>query len=308
MVRLGYLAVAAASVLWATGGTFARVLIDQGASPVELTEARAFIAMIGVGLIISMRGARAQPLREGPSGNVALIIGFGIAVAAANVTYYIAIAMLPVAVAIVIQYSAPALVVIWKAIEGRRAPGRRVTAALLLAMFGVVLLSEIYRVIASQPTSINPLGALIAFGSAISFATYVVLGESVGNKLGPERGVFWGFVVASIFWLVFQLTQGRPDTLLDPSFSLGILFLGIVGTIMPFLLFVWGLRIVSASAAGVVSTLEPVAAAGLAFWWLGQTLTITQMVGAAAVIIGIAIVQTVRPPSPAVLLESTAVE
>jgi drug/metabolite transporter (DMT)-like permease len=120
--------------------------------------------------------------------------------------------------------------------------------------------------------------------------------------------VFWGFVVASVFWLLFQLTQGRPDTLLDTSFTLGIFFLGIVGTIAPFLLFVWGLRIVSASAAGVVSTLEPVAAAGLAFWWLGQTLTPLQSFGAASVIVGIAIVQTHRPPSPEVLLESTAVE
>jgi drug/metabolite transporter (DMT)-like permease len=282
-------------------------LIDRGASPVELTEARAFIAMAGVGLIIAVRG-RASEARSSPAAIPWLIVGFGLAVAAANVTYYIAISMLPVAVAIVIQYSAPALVVIWKVIESRRPPGARVTSALLLAMFGVVLLSEIYRVVANQPTTIDPIGALVAFGSAIAFATYVVLGESVGKKLGPDRAVFWGFVVASVFWLLFQLTQGRPDTLLDTSFTLGIFFLGIVGTIAPFLLFVWGLRIVSASAAGVVSTLEPVAAAGLAFWWLGQTLTPLQSFGAASVIVGIAIVQTHRPPSPEVLLESTAVE
>lgn len=307
MVRLGYFAVAGAAVLWATGGTYARVLMDRGASPVELTEARAWIAVVGVGVLVAARGRR--PSGRQAAGSIkGLLVFFGLALAAANFTYYLAISLLPVAVAIVIQYTAPGLVVAWKAIEDRRPPSSRVAGALGLAFAGVLLLSEVLLVAAGGETTLHPVGVLIAAASAVSFATYVVVGERVGSTLGPERSVFYGFVVASAFWVLVQLTRGRPDTLLDLDFLPGVLFLGVAGTIAPFLLFIWGLRIVRASPAGIVSTLEPVAAAILAFLWLGQTLTPLQVAGAASVVVGIAIVQTVKPPSPEELAERAAVE
>ncbi|MGH9196023.1 MAG: EamA family transporter, partial [Acidimicrobiia bacterium] len=129
MSRLGYLSVAVAGILWAVGGTFARTLIDRGASPVELTEARAWIALVFVGLLVYARkGSRARHERP----KLALIIAFGLSLAMANFTYYLAISLLPVAVAIVVQYSAPAFVVIYKAMVDRLGPSLIVVAALLM--------------------------------------------------------------------------------------------------------------------------------------------------------------------------------
>lgn len=304
VVRLGYLAVAAAAVLWAVGGTFARTLMDRGASPVELTEARAWIALVGVGAIVAVRG------RGGPRGepvSARLTVAFGLSLAAANFTYYLAISLLPVAVAIVVQYTAPGLVVLWKAAAEKQRPSRRVVTALLLALAGVGLLSEIHRIPAGG-LRIDPLGLAAAVASALAFAAYVLMGERVGRAVGPERAVFYGFIVASLFWMAVQGIRGRPETLLDASFLPGILFLGVFATILPFLLFLRGLDLVRASAAGIVSTLEPVSAAVLAYVWLGQALTPLQITGAASVVVAIAVVQSERPPSPEALTELAVVE
>jgi drug/metabolite transporter, DME family len=80
-----------------------------------------------------------------------------------------------------------------------------------------------------------------------------------------------------------------------------VLFLAVATTIAPFVLFVWGLQRIRASDAAIVSTLEPLAAAVIAFVWLDQTLSLWQVAGAVLVIVGIALVQRERaiPPVPA---------
>jgi drug/metabolite transporter (DMT)-like permease len=122
-----------------------------------------------------------------------------------------------------------------------------------------------------------------------------------------RQAVLRGFIVASVLWVVVQAARGRPDTLLDPRFTFGVLFLAVATTIAPFLLFVWGLRRIRASDAGIVSTLEPLAAAVIAFAWLGQALSAWQIVGGVLVIIGIALVQAERPLPEEVLAERGAV-
>src|ERR1043165_8009517 len=120
---MGSLAVAAAAVLWAASGTYARTLIDRGASPLEISEARAWIAFVVLGAFVLWRRRRDPVVRSALSARVhpAIVAGFGLSIAGANYFYYSAIGRLPVAVAIVIQYTAPALVVLWLAlIEKRR--------------------------------------------------------------------------------------------------------------------------------------------------------------------------------------------
>lgn len=298
-MTLRYLAVSAAAVLWAFGGTFARVLVDDGASVLEITEARAWIAALGIGAIV---WARNRSGRSGPRGRRAplhLFVLFGLCIAAANYFYYSAVAALPVAIAIVIQYTAPALVVLWIAIAERRKPSRRVLGPLVLALAGVALLAGLPEVIATGDLRLSGSGIAAAGASALAFGAYILVGERVERAVGPEGALLRGFAVAGVFWIAVQLTRGRPETLLDPSFIPGVIVIGVFATIVPFLLFLWGLGGVGASRAGIVSTLEPLSAALFAFVWLGQSLDAGQLAGAFMVVAGIAVVQSGRAaPAP----------
>jgi drug/metabolite transporter (DMT)-like permease len=305
MFNVGYLAVSAAAVLWAAGGAYASHLIDQGASFVELTEARAWITALVLGAMLALQRNRARS-----GGGIAFywVVLFGLSIAAANFTYYASLSRLPVAIAITIQYTAPGLVVAWTSVTERHRPAPRVVAALGGAMLGVALLAELPVVISSGRLRLDGVGLVAAGTSAFAFATYMITGERVGRAFGAQHAVLRGFCVASVLWIVVQVVRGRPDTLLDTRFTWGILFLAFATTIAPFVLFVWGLERVRATDAGIVSTLEPLTAAVIAFVWLGQTLSGWQLAGAALVLLGIGVVQAERPPPADVLAERAAVE
>jgi drug/metabolite transporter, DME family len=300
--RLGLLAVATAAGLWAFGGTYARRLIDRGASPLEITEARAWIAFLVLGAFVLARGRREE--RGAPGAPAWIVALFGLSIAAANYFYYSSVASLPVAVAIVIQYTAPGLVVLWIALVNRRRPSPRIVGSLLAALIGVALLAELPDVLTGANTSLAGKGIAAAIASAFAFASYILTGEHVERGAGPVGALARGFGVASVLWLVVQALRGRPDTLLDASLLPGIIILAIVATVIPFSLFLWGLARIGPSRAGIVSTLEPLSAAFIAYFWLNQSLDAVQITGAALVVAGIAVVQSARAeavPTPAPL-------
>jgi drug/metabolite transporter (DMT)-like permease len=300
----GYAAVSAAAVLWAVGGAVASRLIDRGADFVELTEARAWITV----LVLLAVAARSRASEGDGSAGPALTVLFGLSIAGANFLYYASLSRLPVAVAITTQYTGPGLVVLWASITERKRPSGRVLGALAAAMLGVALLAELPTLVTRGELRVDGIGLLAACGSAFSYATYMVVAERMGRALGARRAVLRGFLVASALWIVVQATRGRPDTLLDRRFVPGAVFLAIATTVAPFLLFVWAVRRVRATDASIVSTLEPLAAAVIAFVWLDQTLSGWQLAGGLLVVVGIALVQIERPLSPEVLAERAAVE
>lgn len=305
----GFVAVIVAAVLWAVGGAVASRLIDDGADFIQLTEARSWISAL---VLLALAGRSRRPGGAAAPADAAaglpLTVLFGLSIAGANFMYYASLSRLPVAVAITTQYTGPGLVVGWTALAERRRPSGRVLAALAAAMLGVALLAELPSVLTDGELRVDGFGLLAAIASAFCYATYMITAEHMGRALGAERSVLRGFLVASALWIVVQASRGRPDTLLDARFAFGVVFLAVATTIAPFMLFVWAVERVRASDASIVSTLEPLAAALIAFVWLGQRLSAMQIAGGLLVIVGIGLVQVDRPPSREVLAERAAIE
>jgi drug/metabolite transporter (DMT)-like permease len=165
---VGFVAIAIAAVLWAIAATVASRLFQTGVSPLELAMARAIIAAIGLGIVHQLWQPR-------PKLGDWQIFALGISLALVTLAYYIAIERLAVAIAVVIQYTAPALIVVWAMLKNQKAPALSVTVALIAAIAGVTLISEL-------PTGnfeLDSLGLLIACLSALFFASYTLLSESV---------------------------------------------------------------------------------------------------------------------------------
>jgi DME family drug/metabolite transporter len=99
------------------------------------------------------------------------------------------------------------------------------------------------------------------------------------------------FLVSSLFWVTIQFSQGFPEAVFLPENLLGILFVGIGGTLIPFSLMCWGIQQVRAERGAIAATLEPVIAAVLAWLWLGQSLNFSQILGGILVIGAIALLQ-----------------
>ena len=67
-----------------------------------------------------------------------------------------------------------------------------------------------------------------------------------------------------------------------------------LGTIVPFSLSVAALKHLPATTVGIVATFEPVAAAVIAWVWLGEALVAVQIVGGVVVLVGILLAETAR--------------
>ncbi len=298
---LGTAAVALAAAFWGGSAVIAKSLFRDGLGAVPLSEARSFITFAGIGLIYAARrGSETRHLTAPePMPNPARrlwpqMIAVGIAIALLNIAYYVAIDRLQVAVAIVIQYTAPALVVIWIAIMLKRMPPPKTIIAVVVATIGVALAAEVTE---ADLGGLDTLGLLAAGASAIFFACYTLLSERVGRRVGPLQTAFGAFGAASFFWLCFQVPQGFPEALIDGENLLRVIAVGTIGTLLPFILYIWGIHRIAAEKAVIVATLEPPLAALAAWIWLDESLTSLQLLGGALVLIAVAILQTKDRPA-----------
>lgn len=281
--RLGLLAVTAAAGGWAGAAVVARGLFEAGIPPLVLAGARAVIAAAGLSLL-----ALRRPSSRG--GGWRVLVPLGLCIALVNATYYLAIDRLAVAVAIILQYTAPVMVVAWTAAARRRLPRPEIVIALVLAVAGVGLASGL----AGGLGRLDAAGIGFGLASAVLFAVYTVLSEHAGGIHGAIGAMRGAFLVAAAFWVIVLAPGGLPAQLGAPRHLAAVLFVGVAGTLAPFLLYVWGIQRVRAERATIAASLEPVLAAMAAWLWLGQMLEPLQMLGGVLVIAGILLLQTRR--------------
>lgn len=287
---IGLVAVAAAASLWAIAAATARTLFDDGVEPLELVQARAYISAIGLGLFpAAWRRSAVVRTRS--------VIALGLAIALVNAFYYVAIQRLAVAVALVLQYTGPAMVVAWVAVQSRKRPAPQVLVALAATFAGVVLVSDL---LGGDIGSLSVVGLACGLGSAVMFATYTLVSERASEFYGVIGALFRGFCAASVLWLAFQIPQGWPSGLTDPDNVLRVLFVGVAGTLAPFLLYLWGVERIRAEKAVITATLEPVVAGFVAWVWLDQILSPIQLVGGVVIVVAVASLQVRRDRAPAV--------
>lgn len=277
---LGFLAIALAATLWAIAAIIARQLFDAGVTPVQLTLGRSAITAAGLGLFTLGRSG----FRWQIDGRV---LSLGLSLGLVTVTYYVAIARISVSAAIVIQYTAPALVVLWTAFSARKLPSLVVMMAVLLALVGVAMVSGI----GNQSLHLDGIGLISAALSAVFFSAYILLSQSLVDQLGAIGVMFRGFLLSSLFWFLCLLPQGLPTALLQPNHLTGLWFVGIGGTLVPFSLMCWGIQQIQAERGAIAATLEPVLAALFAWIWLQQSLQPTQILGGVIVLVAITALQ-----------------
>lgn len=289
---LGLAAIALTVILWAVAANIANSLFLVGVHPLTLAGASAIIATFGLAILDSFIGrSRAQPMNRQQFALGLVLVGL----VGAD---YVAIQLLPVAVAIVLLFTAPILVVLWTALTARSIPARPVLVALGCSIVGVILVSNLFT---NDVRQVNWFGILVGLTTAVFFATYIVLSEQVSATNETLGVMLKTFAVASLVWSAFLLTQGIPQTLFAPENILKVVYVGIAGNLLPYLLFFWSIQRVQAQRAAIAATLEPVVAGILAWIWFGQVLSVMQILGGLLIIVAITWMQfktaSLTPPT-----------
>jgi drug/metabolite transporter (DMT)-like permease len=290
----------AAACCFAVNGSVSKVILGTGVSAerlVELRSAGAFLLLFVVLLVVAPGRLRVRP-RELPVLAFYGVAGF----AMVQWLYFLAIARLPVSIALLFEFTAPVLVAVWARFAWQEPVRRRVWGALALSLVGLALVAEVW-----SGGSLDPFGVAAGLGAAVALALYFLVGERAVGQRDPVSLTCWALFFAAVFWSLLQPWWTFPVAAFTGSTDLGgaltgldapvwllALVMVVVGSIAPFLLVVGALRHLPATRVGVVGMAEPVLAGAVAFAWLGESLTAVQLAGGAVLLAGIGLAQTSR--------------
>ena len=303
---LGYALVGLGALLFIINAGVSRVVLRSGVSALELTTIR--ITGTAVVLLLGALVLDRTALRP-PTGRLALLLLLHglVGVAALQWTYFVAIDRLPVGLALLLEYQAPLLVVLWARFVQHEAVRRRVWLGLGLALVGLSMATGLL----SGQLAFDPLGLLAGLAAAVCFATYFLVGEHGVAEIAPLRVVLWSFWVATVAMNVASPVWALPPGLLEGDTSLLGRLAGVVvpvallvcwvvvpGTLVPFGVEIMALRHLPAATVTMVAMLEPIGVAALGWVWFGEELGLVAGVGCALVLVGIIAAQTGRAPHP----------
>jgi DME family drug/metabolite transporter len=273
--RRGLAALTAAGVLWGSIGLVVRLLEDRGNSAVSVAFWRLVCACLVLGPLVGrarLRALGAQARRPGRLAAVALgSLSF-------QLLYFLAVRDVGVAVGTLITLGlAPVAATAVESLTARARPAARTLAVLLLALVGLVLVtaaggSSVH--VAPRPL----LGVIEAILSGLMYAASTNWSAPLATRLEPIAIIFAASAVGVVVLLPVVAFTGwhLPRTL--PAIS-GVLWLGIVTTVIAYGLFYTGLRSTPGSVAMILTLLEPVVAVLLAAALLHEPLTLANVFG-----------------------------
>jgi drug/metabolite transporter (DMT)-like permease len=284
--RRGNLMILGAAALWGVSATAAKALFTFQLNTILVVQARVTVSFVILLLFALMLRREILRVEKRDLWKFALLGCIG--VAGTNFAYYYTIKASTVATAILIQYTAPLLVMgheVWKGHE--RLTTLKVSAA-VLSLLGCFLAVGGYD---AGVLKLTPLALLAGIGSIVGFAFMTVFTRDVLRSQNVWSMTLYSIGFASLFWLVQNPPWVIPDQIPGAKVILPLTFLAVFSLLIPHSLFFSGLRWVPPSRAIIISTIEPVVAIGSAALYLGEYLQPLQIVGAAVVIGAIALLQ-----------------
>ncbi|WP_189593823.1 EamA family transporter [Streptomyces massasporeus] len=285
------------AVAFGGSGVAAKPLIEAGLDPLHVV----WLRVAGAALVMLPLAVRHRALLRRRPG---LLAGFGLlAVAGVQACYFAALSRIPVGVALLIEYLAPALVLGWVRFVQKRPVTRAAAVGVVLAVGGLACVVEVW-----SGLGFDALGLLLALGAACCQVGYFVLsdqGSDAGDEAPDPLGVIaYGLlvgaavltVVARPWTMDWSVLQGTASMDGRPVAAVVLLaWIVLVATVVAYVTGVVSVRRLSPQVAGVVACLEAVIATVLAWVLLGEHLSAPQIAGGAIVLVGAFIAQSSTP-------------
>jgi DME family drug/metabolite transporter len=273
-----------AATLWGTTGVFVRAIYGMTATnPISVAFFRlAFsVPLLWIACWFVLRGRMFRV----KANDLIVMLLIGVLMAFYQVSYFGALAQIGVAASTLIALcTAPVAVAILSALL----LGERLTRTVLLAgscaIIGTLLLIGMQS--KAMPNGNALLGVGLALGSALGYATVVLCSRRLGHRCHPMQSVTISFTAGALILLPCTLATGWVS-----SYSVigwvYLLYLGMIPTALAYSLYFRGMRHTSATAASIVTLMEPLTSTLLASWLFGEQLGPLGLIGAVLLVTAI---------------------
>jgi len=288
------------AIFFSFNGVVAKLVLTSGLSSMRLTQVRCGGAFVFLGLYIFLRHRTTLKAKK---EDLPLLFAYGIiGFLLVQALYFVAITRLNVSVALILEFTAPIWIVLWLRFVKHKVVPPLMWVAIFLAFGGLVLIAQVWK-----GRTLDPIGVAAALLDGIVLASFFLLGEKLTAKRDVESLMVYGFGFASLGLAIAMPLWSYPTEIFSQSMNLQgrfaafdlpgwvlIAWVIIMGTIVPYLLVVKGLKLLSASTSSVMGMAEPVLAGVFAWIWLSETWNFIQLVGGVTVIIGIILADKAR--------------
>jgi DME family drug/metabolite transporter len=261
--------------------------------PLILSQTRtSFSLLVLLPLLVGRRGWQRIKL---PPSDLMQCLGLGVlGVAASNYLYYVAIQRTSVAIAIIVQYTAPVWVLLYVVARGQQKLSLQKVAAVGVAIAGIALTIGIVGMKSggkSTALHLDSYGLLAALLASFSFAFYNVGGHRILARHDRWRVLVWTLASAAVFWLFVNPPWKVAAAHYAPGQWAFLFVFSMISVLGAFSLYFLGLQHLEPTRAIIVSCLEPVFSIVLAAALLGEGLRPIQTLGIVLVLSAIVIVQ-----------------
>ena len=297
----GYLFIGSATFLWGIAATLGRAVFTgrllpaaQSLHPIDpliVAQTRTTLSLFVVlPFLLARRGWQRLKLPQADLLQCLLLGVFG--VAASNYLYYLAIQKTNVAVAIIIQYTAPVWVLLYAVARGQQKATPQKVAAVGLALLGIALVIGLVGGASGNATlGLNLVGVTAALLASFSYSFYNVGGHRILARYDRWQVLAWTLCAAAAFWLLFN----PPWKVFAAHYSVAqwlfLFVFSMISVLAAFSLYFAGLQHLDPTRAVVAACMEPVFAVAIAAVVLGEVMRPIQAIGIILVLAAIVTVQ-----------------
>jgi drug/metabolite transporter (DMT)-like permease len=294
----GYFFIASATLCWGAAAVFGKAIFNGSLfaghaliSPVVLTQTRTSFAVLVLAPLLLVRfGQRIFRIRRSDLTLCFLVGTLG--VACSNYFYYLAVQKSTVSLAITVQYTAPVWVLIYMVMRGRERATVQKSAAALVAMIGTALAIGVFH----SNVQLSAVAIASALLASFGYAFYNIAGQGLVTRNHPFTVMFYVLLSSALLWLVVD----PPWRLLEQHYSREqwefLFAFACLSMVLPYMLYLSGLKYLDPTRAVITSCLEPVFAILFAVLFVNEALRALQVAGIVAVLVATVMVQ-IKPRS-----------
>jgi drug/metabolite transporter (DMT)-like permease len=300
--RLGMAFALTSALSFGMSGPFAKALMDAGWSPTAAVIAR--LAGGAVVLAVFATVVRPQWVREALRHARTVVLYGVIPIAGAQLCYYNAVAHMSVAVALLLEYTAPVMVVGWIWATTRRRPSSGTLAGVALAVAGIMLVLNVFG---GETTRVDTTGVIWGLTAAVCAVFYFMMSDKVTaskdedaddaegglNAITLATGglVVGGAAVTALGVVgILPLTFTTNDVVIagiTAPWFVPLFVLGVFSTAIAYTLGISGVARLRPSFASLVGLSEVLFAVLWAWLLIGEAITPLQAIGGAVVLAGL---------------------
>ena len=279
----GTFMVMASAAMWGLSGVCGQFLFENyHPDPVWLIAVRQVAAGFLFLLYMIIKGEPLLALWQSGKKNIVEMLWFTLGLLGAQFLYYYTISVANAPTSTILQYQAPVFIILWQAFVRRHMPEGRELLGVVLAMTGVFLISS-----HGDPAHlvISPIALLSGELSAIALCIYMIAPATILKQFSTMLIMGWGQLISSLFLLPFCNILDSGISTWTPAAAGGLAFIILGGTIIPFTLFLAGVKIVGPTKASLISCFEPLATILFTVLFLGTVLLPVDYAGMACIMV-----------------------